>query len=135
MENFDEINNAINLIQSGMPTDSISDEILQEANRLLGRVTSVLSSNTQSIELDDRWFSASGDIAPYQWSRHLTHMRKEMGNHGDSIMTKIGIDADRIMDELPDPRPKDAKFNRRGLFSDRPKREDGQLHCGYIQGC
>ena len=83
-----------------------------EACRLLSLRPNVVSSENEE---NNTWFTR-GDFDLYQWNRHRDFMIQKLGENGLSIMTKIGIDTDRIMDEISNPNiPDSEEFDCRGL--------------------
>jgi len=101
-------------IRLGNEIDSrdYEETYFDEACRLLSLRPSVVSR--ENVENND-WFT-KGEFELYQWNRHKNYMVRKLGDKGLSIMTKIGIDTDRIMDELPNPSdPNNLNFDCRGL--------------------
>ncbi len=108
----ERIQNDVRLGNAIVSTDYEDNHYFEEALRLLSLRPNVVSRNE---EINSEWFTV-GEYDLYQWNRHKNFMIEKLGLNGLSIMTKIGIDTDRIMDELPNPRvDDDENFDCRGL--------------------
>ena len=102
------------LIRQGseVSENDFEEPYFSEALRLLSLRPNVVSREQEN---NQGWFS-EGDFELFQWERHRNFMINQLGDNGLSIMTKIGIDTNRIMDEIPNPKlDYDDGFDSRGL--------------------